>query len=115
MFQASVTHTLLQASLTRLNNHRGGVEHNSQSSTYGDNPVSAALEKGAAFSVCANPKNSIAMINNNFNELGTYVSPAVKVTQIQTRRVMCTSPGFGDPGQAGHVGFYDDANEDERM
>lgn len=41
------------------------------------------------------------MINNNFNEPGTYVSPAVKVTQINVRRVMCTSPGYGVEGQAG--------------
>ncbi|MCQ2170712.1 MAG: hypothetical protein MJY48_04040 [Bacteroidales bacterium] len=55
------------------------------------------------------------MIKNNSIELGTYVSPAIKVAQIKARRVMCMSPGFGDPGQAGHVGFYDDDDEDERM
>lgn len=109
MFQVDITHTLLQASLTGLNNHRGGVEHNSQSSTYGDNPVSAALENGAAFFVCANPKNSIAMIKNNFNELGTYVSPAIKVAQLKTRRVMCQSPVF-DQKQHSEI-FYEDDEE----
>lgn len=31
------------------------------------------------------------MKKNNLNELGTYVSPAVKVAQINPRRVMCQS------------------------
>lgn len=34
------------------------------------------------------------MIKNNSNELGTYVSPAIKVAQLNPRRVMCQSP-FG--------------------
>ena len=32
------------------------------------------------------------MIKNNSNELGTYVSPAIKVAQLKARRVMCSSP-----------------------
>lgn len=38
------------------------------------------------------PKIYIAMMKNNSNELGSYVSPAVKVVQINPRRVMCQSP-----------------------
>ena len=55
------------------------------------------------------------MKKNNLNELETYVSPAVKVAQLNPRRVMCTSPGFGNPGYAGADGLYDDSDEEERM
>lgn len=48
--------------------------------------------------VCANSKISIAMIKNNFNELGTYVSPAIKVAQLNPRRVMCQSNTYNRVG-----------------
>ena len=41
------------------------------------------------------------MIKNNFTTPATYVSPAVKVTQLKARRVLCSS--YGEEGAAGCV------------
>lgn len=53
------------------------------------------------------------MIKNNSIELGTYVSPAVKVTQINPRRVMCISPGNLDKGNYSNSGYAGGDGEEE--
>lgn len=50
------------------------------------------------------------MIKNNFTMPATYVSPAVKVTKLNPRRVMCTSP-YGEQGAAGAQGLYVDETQ----
>lgn len=55
------------------------------------------------------------MLKNYSIVPGSYVSPAVKWVNARQGGVMCTSPGYGDPGQAGGIGIYDDSEEDERM
>ena len=50
------------------------------------------------------------MIKNNFTTPATYVSPAVKVTKLNPRRVMCTSP-YGEQGAAG--GVFDPNNTND--
>lgn len=49
MFSMNFTPSLMPISATGFGHNLGGVERNSQSSTYGENPASAALENGAAF------------------------------------------------------------------
>lgn len=49
MFSMNFIPSLKPISATGLGYNLGGVECNFQSSTYGDNPELAALEKGAAF------------------------------------------------------------------
>lgn len=50
------------------------------------------------------------MIKNNFTTPATYVSPAVKVTKLNPRRVMCTSPSYGGPNEAGPI-ISEDEND----
>lgn len=104
--------SLKPISATGLGHNLGGVECNYQSSTYGGNPASAALKTGAAFFICANNlKIYKAMLKNYYYGLGTYVSPAIKVAQLNPRRVMCQSP-FGKKGEAGAQGMWIEDGED---
>lgn len=50
------------------------------------------------------------MIKHNSKVLATYVSPAIKVAQLNPRRVMCTSP-YGQNGMAG--GVFDPYNTND--
>lgn len=99
-------------------NWGGQLLTNLKIDTYEGTPsnINAASAPEVAFFVCANPKNSIAMIKNNFNELGTYVSPAIKVAQLNPRRVMCQSTQlrYGEnPGVPGMM--LDDNSYDEEF
>lgn len=49
------------------------------------------------------------MIKNNFTTPATYVSPAVKVTQLKARRVLCLS--YGEEGAAAAQGSYVDETQ----
>ena len=50
------------------------------------------------------------MIKNNFRMPEAYASPAIKVVQINSRRVMCQSPDFGGANEAGAI-ITEDEND----
>ena len=54
------------------------------------------------------------MIKNNFTTPATYVSPAVKVTQLKARRVLCSSL-YGEEGAPGSTGISDPYNSENDL